>query len=110
MKTKYNAALFGVGKGQNIVVLNKSLIYIRVERDLWGARYKRSKESWSKMLADEIYVEKQCVILVNWRIVALPPGPILSKASPQSGWPLKKAYRWVRPKKIDCDLESLSRL
>ncbi len=52
LQKKWDAAFFGAWKGEDRVVLNKSLIYTRVKRGAWGVYYKISKEgnqSRSKM-------------------------------------------------------------
>ncbi len=47
LQTKWDAAFLG-RNGKDRVALIKSLLYIRVEKGAGGARYKKSKEVWSK--------------------------------------------------------------
>jgi len=57
LQTKWDAASFW-WKGKDIVLLIKSLIYVRVGRGTWGEGYIRSKGIWSsrsKMYADASY-------------------------------------------------------
>ncbi len=51
MKTKWDKALFGGGKGKDRVALIINLIYLRVKRGTWGACYKRAKESQTKIVS-----------------------------------------------------------